>query len=899
MLLELPFLLTKITVPPLRERGIARSLLIERLSTNVPLVLLSASPGFGKTTLLSAWARQTHSHVAWLMLDEQDNDPAQFWLGVLAALRHNNPGFGEAAFASLTATLASPLQRVLAALLNDLARRAEETTLILDDYQVIDEPSIHQSLAFVLAHTPACLRLLLSSRVDPPLPLSRLRARAQLVEVRDADLRLSAEEAADFLTQTMELRLPEEAALQLWQRTEGWITGLQLAALSLRLYADPTSFVQAFSGGHRYLLDYVRDEVLAHLPLDTQRFLLRTSVLTALCADLCATLSGEQASQQMLEQLERANLFVAPLDDERRWYRYHPLFRDVLLARLRAVEPEQVPRLHRAASAWYAGQQRDAEAIAHALEAEDWEAAARLLERLVSPQSWRNEYHLLRRSLACLPVEVLRTHPHLALLLAQAIVFTTQSGPHVLSQVEEPLGLALQGYRDASDLAGEGSVYVARAVLLGHRGAFAIAFALARQALPLLPAGEQTWRGLCLVELATEAVLAGQFDQADSLLMDAHALLLESEQLTTIQFTRLLRGDMALCRGDLERAHFWFQQVLSSVNEWHELVQFQLTDGEGERRAHFERLGCYGMAAVAFERNDLSEAQHYLQEAGDVDQLSWLHVLTPGVLLWVRLLYAQGESERARARLLELEASVRQPDVQREVHLCQAWLALTQGDVEAARAFAAKLAPDGAPLALVRREEETWLRARLRIAEGQEERTLAELAPLLQETRNAGRLHQVVQILVLQARGQVAGGNDLQARATLLQAVTVASKAGYRRLFLEEGPLMKTLLQHLLPDVQEPGLAAFVRHLLLAFGPPLDPALASAGEEPPVPREPLTAQEQRVLGLLAEGASNQMIARALVVEVSTAKKHVSRILWKLGVQNRTQAIARARKDGLL
>ena len=350
-----PFLLTRVTVPPVRVQAIPRSPLIARLETNVPLVLLSASPGFGKTTLLAAWARQTHSRVAWLMLDEQDNDPARFWLAVLAALRHNDPGFGEAAFTLLTATPASPLQAVLTELLNDLTTRAEETVLILDDYQVIDEPSIHQSLAFVLAHAPACLRLLLASRIDPPLPLSRLRARAQLIEIRDADLRLSAEEAASFLTQTMELRLPEAAALQLWQRTEGWITGLQLAALSLRSSADPTSFVQAFSGSHRYILDYVRDEVLAHLPPDIQRFLLRTSVSTALCADLCTQLSGEKASQQMLEQLERANLFVLPLDDERRWYRYHPLFRDALLARLHTVEPEQVPLLHRTASAWYAG----------------------------------------------------------------------------------------------------------------------------------------------------------------------------------------------------------------------------------------------------------------------------------------------------------------------------------------------------------------------------------------------------------------------------------------------------------------------------------------------------------------------------------------------------------------
>jgi len=265
----------------------------------------------------------------------------------------------------------------------------------------------------------------------------------------------------------------------------------------------------------------------------------------------------------------------------------------------------------------------------------------------------------------------------------------------------------------------------------------------------------------------------------------------------------------------------------------------------------------------------------------------------------VRLLKPLGEAELARTRLLELEASASQSDMRREVHLCQAWLALAQGDLAAAQHWAAELAQASAPLALVRREEETLLRARLHIAEGQPEGVLSELSPMLQETRDAGRRHRELQILVLQARGQAAGGNDVQARKTLLQAVTLAREEGYQRLFLEEGQLMKTLLQHLLPDLQEPMLASFVRRLLLAFGPALAAAPASAEEESCVPRGPLTAQEQRVLGLLAEGTSNQEIARALVIGLSTAKKHVSNILSKLEAQNRTQAIARAREDGLL
>jgi LuxR family maltose regulon positive regulatory protein len=551
--------------------------------------------------------------------------------------------------------------------------------------------------------------------------------------------------------------------------------------------------------------------------------------------------------------------------------------------------------------AWYARQQRDAEAIPHALEAEDWPTAARLLERFAVPESWHNEYHLLRHWLTRLPTDVLRTRPHLSLLLAEAIVFTTQSGPDTLSLVEDPLRTALQGYRDASDQAGEGFVLVTRAVLLGLQGEFSAAFALAREAFPLLPPEERKWRGLCLSLLATEAVLSGKHERASTLLKRTLTFHQVSGVLPATQFVSLLLADMALSRGELEHAHSWFRQVLASASEQPEHTGSQLTHEAGTRCrcAHFERLAWYGLAAVAFERNDLTEAQRCLREANAVGQEALLHVLTPGLLLSVRLLQALGEAERARTRLLELEASASRSDVRREVHLCLAWLALAQGDLAAAQHWAADLAEAGAPLPLVRREEETLLRARLHIAEGQDDRALAELAPLLQETRAAGRRHRELQILVLQARAQVAGGNDVQARMTVLRAVTLASKAGYQRLFLEEGQLMKALLQHLLPDLQEPGLASFVRRLLLAFGPALASAPASAEEEPSALREPLTAQEQRVLGLLAEGASNQEIARALVIGLSTAKKHVSNILSKLGAQNRAQALVQAREHGLL
>src|SRR6266516_759481 len=312
---EPDLLVTKFTIPPVHSLLLQRSHLLTVLdqSRSFPLTLLSASAGFGKTTLLSTWASQSTSQVAWLTLDEQDNDPTRFWAYVIAALRHSGSPVGEATPALLTSALT--------ALINELAALAQDTALILDDYHLIREQAIHESLQFMLDHLPPCLHLLLASRADPQLPLARLRARGQVVEIRETDLRLSGEEAARFLTQIMNLSLSAEEISRLETRTEGWITGLQLAALSLRRHADVSAFIQAFTGSHRLILYYMQEEILEPLPQLQQRFLLQTSVLERMNAEVCQALTGEPASQQILESLERANLFLVPLDEERRWYR--------------------------------------------------------------------------------------------------------------------------------------------------------------------------------------------------------------------------------------------------------------------------------------------------------------------------------------------------------------------------------------------------------------------------------------------------------------------------------------------------------------------------------------------------------------------------------------------------
>ncbi len=390
---EPDLLVTKFTVPPVRSRLLQRSQLLTVLdqSRSLPLTLLSASAGFGKTTLLSAWASQGTGKIAWLSLDEQDNDPTRFWTYVIAALRKANSPVGEGALAMLHSSQPSLLTGALTSLINELAALSQNTALILDDYHLMSERVIQESVQFLLDHIPSCLHLLLASRGDPPLALARLRARGQVIEIREQDLRLSSEEAARFLTQVMDLPLTEEDIGRLETRTEGWIGGLQLAALSLRRHDDVSAFLQAFAGSHRFILDYVQEEILEPLPEDQQHFLLQTSVLTRMNAEVCQALTGEQASQQMLESLERANLFLVPLDEERRWYRYHSLFREVLQARLQATQPEQVLRLHREAALWYQRQEWPHEAIPHALATRDFSFVAELLESHVERLSLQGE----------------------------------------------------------------------------------------------------------------------------------------------------------------------------------------------------------------------------------------------------------------------------------------------------------------------------------------------------------------------------------------------------------------------------------------------------------------------------------------------------------------------------
>jgi len=893
------YVITKVTVPPVRTRLLSRSPQLALLESRVPLTVLVAGAGYGKTTLLSSWAHTRPGQLAWLSLESLENDPLRFWTYVLFALRTAVPSLAEEAWAELATLDITAIPQRLASLLHILASQEKELTLILDDYHVIEEPSIHQALSFLLAHAPACFRLCLASRSEPALKLSRLRAYGQLLEIREAHLRLSVHEAAQFLGQIMGLTLSQSEVQALLLSTEGWIAGLQLAALALRAHADPSHEVARISGSHQYLVEYVHEEILEQVDLPTRTFLQQVSILTQMAPSLCQAVTGEETSAQHLLALERANLFVVPLDTGRRWYRLHPLVREALRAQMQKQKPDLFVRLNRRAAHWYAQQQLFPEAITHAREASDFELAAELIERSVTPQSWHNSYQSVRTVLSRLPETIIHSRPPLCLLAAQAYFMTTPIGAGSLPKVEAYLTHALQGYQRVGNAVGIGGVRALQATLTAFKANFEEGAALAQEALALLPENDVQWRGHALAALGLEALLKGSLARSQAYLQQALACHEASGLLGGKQYFTLMQAEIHMIQGDRVRATHGFRQVLGLAALDPEQAQGQLTDTLGNRRAHFEYAAWYSLAGLLFEENRLEDAEHALQAALVEGQFALIHVLSPGLLLQVRLLCTQDKEAAASALLEHLLSRPQPPGMVREIHFCQAYLALQRGDRVHVASWAAGRSRQDPPLASSRALDEGLLLARWRLSEGEIQAAEYLLASLLKEAQAHGHHHHGLQILVVQALAYWTAGNHAATRQALRSAVNLAAPAGYHRLFLDEGEAMSRLLRKLLPVLREAEQRAYVRALLQATPPVAARRNEDAVNLSPRLMDSLTPQEQRVLRLLARGASNQEIAETLVISLSAVKKHVSHLLSKLEAENRTQAIVRARSLHLL
>jgi len=935
------------------EREHLLSALDRALAT--PLTLLSASAGWGKTTLLSAWAGRHTAQVAWLSLDELDNSPTRFWVSLIAALRHCGgyaPSFGETAVALLQSPQPPSSSTILTALLHELESREVHPApivLIVDDYQVIEDPAIHQGMSFFLEHLPAKVHLILSSRVDPDLPLARWRVRGQLTEVRAADLRFREVEASQFLGQMLSPPLSEAEVQRLLSRTEGWIAGLHLAALTMQRREDRAAFFQAFTGSQRYLLDYVQEEILARLPTSVRDFLLHTAILSRLDASVCQAVTAEperRVSQQMLEWLERANLFLVSLDEERRSYRLHDLFREALLSTLHTTHPEIVPVLHRRAASFYEAQGEWAEAITHALEAADYSTAARLMEQTVEQFWLRGEAATITRWVLALPEVLAGEHARLlfttALFLLNTVVQTTreqrswfyQEARQLMARVEA----ALQAQTDETN-----SQISATGADAGDvdRGAQAAEHALLQRRLRLLR------RFMAVIE----ATASGDFERLSRMQEVIEEALDQDEEAIwqtvplggsfTIHYTVRREGAQLLPRllevkERVSRSASRYANI--KVRQWLALAavrsgQLRLAYEEGqaalnliEQMKGFALLKGYfeiALAQVWYQWNRLEEARDLLRMVVH-NAAAWqqLELLAWGYAELIQVELARRDRPAAQQALHEVEQLVQRerfgiypgwlPTMQ-----AQWWLA--QGQLEAASKWAASVVfPEGAWEGRLYGAFPVVIRVYFA------ERRWREALDLLERwSEHLDRPANIEITIIFLAQSLVAlhqAGKNEQARMIAARLLALTEPEGYLRVYLDEGEPMRQALQALLtPHSQQHELAssttAYVAKLLAAFeqeeqgvSTPVvtaitsQPALSSARQASAVsfvPGVSLTRREQEVLHLLAAGASNQEIAQTLVISLDTVKKHVSNLLGKLGASSRTQAIIQARALSLL
>ena len=910
-----PLLETKLYAPAWRPGLVSRPRLSGRLTRGAAskLTLVSAPAGFGKSTLLAEWLAAVPAgarSAAWLSLDPGDNHPTAFWAYLIAALRTAAPGVGAGALALLRSPQPPPIETVLAPLLNELGAVAHDVVLVLDDYHVVDAREIQDGMAFLLDHLPPRLHLVLAGRADPALPLARLRARGELVEVRAADLRFTPEEAAAYLNDTMGLALTARDVAALEGRTEGWIAALQLAALSLRGRDDAAGFVAGFAGDDRYIVDYLVEEVLQRQPERVRSFLLQTAVLDRLSGPLCDAVTGQDGGKPMLEALDRGNLFVVPLDDRRRWYRYHHLFADVLRARLADELPDRVPALHRRASAWYEQHGEASEAIRHALAAGDSPRAADLVE-LAAPAMFRSwQEATLLGWLRALPDELLRSRPVLSNAYAGVLLTSGQlEGVEARLRDAERWLEAPAGRGERPDARAAGMVVVDEAEFRRLPGVVAMyragqALVLGRVAdtvryasrvLDLAPEDDHLRRGGASALLGLASWTVGDLEVADRAYAAAMAGMQRVGHVSDALGCALALADIRIARGRLHAATRTFEQALRLGTE-------QTEQGAPVLRGTADMH--VGLSELHRERDDLQAAtQHLLwsQELGEhtglpQNRYRWRVAMA-------RIREAQGDPDGALALLREAErlyVGDFSPNV-RPVAASMARVWVAQGRVGDALDWARERGLSaGDDLSYLREFEHVTL-ARVLLARQQHygangtHASLLEAVGLLERLRRAAdegeRTGSVIEILVLQALAHQARGDLRAALAPLERALTLAEPEAYVRMFVGEGRPMAALLEQALKRGVVP---AYVQHLLAAFGRAAD---RTPAEQHLV--EPLSARELDVLRLLATDLDGPGISRELVVSLSTVRTHTRNIYAKLGVNDRRAAVRRAAELELL
>ena len=890
-----PILATKLYIPPLRSKFIHRPRLTERLSDGLShkLTLISAAAGFGKTTLVSEWITGCQRPAAWLSLDEEDNDLTRFLTYLVKALQTVRANIGAGILQSLQSPQPPPVELILSSMLNEIAADSQDFILVLDDYHLIDAQAVDKALAFLLEHLPPQMHLVIATREDPHLPLARLRARDQLTEVRITDLRFTLSEAAEFLKKVMGLDIAEEDIAALERRTEGWIAGLQLAAISMQGHQDVGSFIKSFTGSHHFVLDYLMEEVLQQQPENVQTFLLRTSILDKMCGPLCDTVLNSHKDlpvgspdgstygtqvvpgQEILEYIERANLFIVPLDSERRWYRYHHLFKDLLRQRLgQNAGASQVCELHIRASQWHEDSGLDIEAFQYAAAANDVERAERLIEGKGVPLHFRGGMGPILAWLKSLPEVEMNARPSLWSTYASVLLGSGQTlGIEEKLQAAERALAAQGGEEDGENRDLIGRLASTRALLALSQQQEDKILAYGQRALEYLAPDNLSFRTSIMQTMAYAYVLQGERAQASRIYAEVQAATRASGATVTCIMASQGLGAIQELDNRLHEAAETYRYVLELTGG----MPFPII-GEAYR----------GLARVFYQWNDLEAAERYWEKSVPLSrQLTNTDRSVACEVFHARLNLAKGDAAGAVEILTQAREEARRrnfifqiPDISGT--LVKALLRL--GKVEAAAAVA-----DAYELPLNR--------ARVCLVRGEAAEALAILDSFIRQVEARRWMDEQLKGLILKALALQAHGEKVAAVQGLGEALALAEPGGFIRIFIDEGQRMADLLRE---AAAEGVMPEYTGRLLAAF---------KAGEERrednPSARdadgliELLSDRELEVLRLIAEGKSNREIGEELFLALSTVKGHSQKIFDKLQVQRRTEAVARARELGVL